>query len=203
MTRCRHDPSGVFRPDHVLVLAARRLVPKNGTQYLMEAAAVFLGRFPQAVLVIAGDGPERDALEGTAQERGIAGRVRFLGNLLRAQLPAVIGMSDIAVLPSLKEATSIAGLEAMACAKPLVGTNVGGIPEIIEEGITGLLVPPASPTPLADAVSSLIADADLRHRMGGAARQRAVTEFAWPVIARRTAEVYEAALRHQSREREV
>lgn len=185
-----------FTPEQVLVLAARRLVKKNGMEYLLQAAPEFLATSPQARLVIAGDGPEEEALIQLAATGGVADRVHFLGNIARERLPDLVAMADIAVLPSLKEATSIAGLEAMASGKPLVGTAVGGIPEIIRDGETGLLVPPADASALAQALARLIRDEALRLRLGQAGRARAVAEFAWPVIAARTAEAYARAQEH-------
>jgi glycosyltransferase involved in cell wall biosynthesis len=184
-----------YSDDEVVVFTARRLVEKNGVRYLVEAGGQFLKDNPHARLLIAGDGPERASLESLAQELGITSRVRFLGNMERAQLPGLTNAVDLVVLPSLKEATSIAGLEAMACAKPLVGTRVGGIPEILAEGETGLLVPPCDAGSLAGAIQRLCRDQELRTRLGQAARRRVEAEFSWTAVAHRTVAEYEKALR--------
>jgi glycosyltransferase involved in cell wall biosynthesis len=95
------------------------------------------------------------------------------------------------------EATSIAGLEAMACGRALVGTRVGGIPALIDEGVTGLLVPPRDPAALARAVNRLASDSALCARMGAAARGRVEREFSWERIAEQTTRVYgETLSRH-------
>jgi len=179
-----------FDIDHLIVLTARRLVPKNGVRYLVSAAARFLRAVPKARLLVAGDGPQREELERLTDGLGIADKTTFLGNLSRKEMPAITNVADVVVLPSLKEATSIAGLEAMACAKPLVGTSVGGIPEIIVPEKTGLLVPPRDADALARATMRLLRDDRLRAQMATAARARVETQFSWKAIARRTVRVY-------------
>jgi glycosyltransferase involved in cell wall biosynthesis len=177
-------------PGEVIVFTARRLVPKNGVAYLVRAAETVLRRFPQARFVIAGDGPERGALEALAGRSKDNGRILFLGNVGREEMPACVAASDIAVLPSLVEATSIAGLEAMAAGKPIVGTRVGGIPEIVKDGDTGILVEPADADALAEGICRLLADPVKRQEMGHSARHRAVDEFSWRAIAMKTVEIY-------------
>lgn len=180
--------------DHFVVLTARRLVEKNGVDYLVRAMPKVVRQVPEARLLIAGDGPQRSELEELVDALDVADAVRFLGNVPRRDIPRVTNSSDVAVLPSLKEATSIAGLEAMACGKPLVGTQVGGIPEIIADGETGLLVPPEDPDALADAIVRLGLRPDERREMAKNARARVEAEFSWPMIANRTLEIYRQAV---------
>ena len=127
-------------------------------------------------------------------ENGMLDRTIFLGSVANSEMPDLYRAADLSVLPSLAEATSIAGLEAMATGLPLVGTDVGGIPTIIEDKATGLIVPPRDPDAMANALGQLISDADLRRRMGAAARAKVEREFTWPVIVRKTVEVYRACL---------
>lgn len=183
-----------YNSDDIVVFTARRLVPKNGVRYLIEAAGEFLRKAPNSAVLIAGDGPERSELEAFAVELGIAAKVRFWGNADRAEIPLLTNSADIVVLPSLMEATSIAGLEAMACGKPLIGTNVGGIPELIADGENGLIVPAKDAAALARAVIRLCEDREYRKAMGHKGRIRAEREFSWHVIAEKTAEVYEKAI---------
>ena len=129
-------------------------------------------------------------------ELGIAEQVRFLGSVPNADMPEIYSGADLAVLPSLMEATSIAGLEAMACGLSLVGTDVGGIPDLISDGVTGSLVPAARPDALGAAIRKLVETPERRRTFGAAARQKAVSEFSWHRIAERTHEILqEAALR--------
>ncbi len=178
--------------DQPLIVMARRLVEKNGVRYFGEALAL-LGEEKFSV-VIAGDGAEKENVLAPIRAAGLMDRVRVLGAIDNRQMPDIYRAADISVLPSLMEATSIAGLEAMACALPLVGTTVGGIPAIIDDGGNGLLVAPRDPAALAEKLRVLIRDAGLRQRMGEQARRRVENEFSWPVIARRTLDAYAQAM---------
>lgn len=172
-------------PGEIAVLTARRLVPKNGVHTVALAAAL-LGE-TNCRFIFVGDGPERGRIESTLKDAGLADRAHFAGSIPNEDMPLVYRAADICLLPSLMEATSIAGLEAMACARPLIGSRVGGIPALISDGETGILVPPGEPRPLADAIRRLASDRALRERMGRAARARAEREFSWERIAERTA----------------
>lgn len=174
--------------DDLVVLAARRMVPKNGMKYLAQAAKGFLRA--GVTLVMVGDGEEFPLVQRILAADGVRDRVILAGGRPNTDMPAFYAAADLIVLPSLKEATSITGLEAMATGRPLVGTRVGGIPELIEDGETGLLVEPANPEALAAGVRRMLDDADLRIKAGQACRRRVLAEFAWEAIAARTVDVY-------------
>lgn len=178
--------------DTPVVLLARRLVEKNGVRFFAEALVRLAGQ--RFLAVIAGDGPEREAIERILAAGGVAEQVRILGSVPNTGMPDIYRAADISVLPSLMEATSITGLESMATALPLVGTRVGGIPDLIDEGETGLLVPARDPGAMAQAIARLLTDADVRKRMGRNGRAKVERAFTWEVIARRTLEVYRAAV---------
>ncbi|HUO94284.1 MAG TPA: glycosyltransferase family 4 protein [Rhizomicrobium sp.] len=178
--------------DETVILLARRLVEKNGVVWFARALGPLKDRSFR--VVVAGEGAERTAMEAILSENGMLERTIFLGSVANTDMPDLYRAADLSVLPSLAEATSIAGLEAMACALPLVGTNVGGIPTILEDKMTGLLVPPREPEAMARALGALISDADLRRRLGAAARTKVEREFTWPVIVRKTVDVYRATL---------
>ncbi len=175
-------------PDEVVILLARRLVEKNGVVVFAEAAAR-LKDLPVR-FVFAGDGPERDKVERILEQGGVRERARLLGNVPNSQMLDIYRAADISVLPSFMEATSITGLESMACGLPLVGTRVGGIPVLIDDGATGLLVEPGDAEALAAALRELVASAECRRAMGQAARARAEQSFSWPHIAGETLQVY-------------
>ena len=183
--------------DEVMIIVARRMAPKNGVSVFARSVRALAG-LPVRI-VFAGDGEERPTIEKLIDESGLADRVTLLGNIPNDQMPSFLRAADMSVLPSLMEATSIAGLEAMACGLPLVGTNVGGIPEIIENEVTGLLVPKGDAAALGNAVKRLTLDALTRRAMGVAARERVEAEFSWPVIAGRTAEIYWSCRRQDER----
>jgi glycosyltransferase involved in cell wall biosynthesis len=146
-------------------------------------------------LIVGGGFPEERArFESMLAVEGQRHDVFFTGNVPNTAMPRFYALATIATLPSLMEATSISGLEAMSSGLPLVGTNVGGIPEIIDDGVSGLLVEPRRPDQLAAAYLRLLGDADLRTRLGAGARARVEREFAWPAISARTVAVYERAI---------
>jgi glycosyltransferase involved in cell wall biosynthesis len=178
--------------DEILILLARRLVEKNGVSDFARAVCLLDSKAIR--IVVAGDGPEREKMSAIFNEARAMDRVLFLGAVPNTQMPPVYRAADISVLPSLAEATSISGLEAMASGLPLVGTRVGGIPAIIDDGQTGLLVEAREPKAMADALLRLIADRPLRQAFGAAARRRAENEFSWPTIAGRTLDAYRECL---------
>ncbi len=137
-------------------------------------------------LWLVGDGPLRPVVEKTVVEMGLEGRVLFLG--VRNDVPKLLAASDVLVLSSEYEGVPLTVLEAMAAGKPVIATAVGGVPELVEDGVTGILVPPRNPEALAQGILRLAKDADLRQRMGKAAQQWALERFD---IAR-TAREYEA-----------
>jgi glycosyltransferase involved in cell wall biosynthesis len=183
-------------PAQPVVICPRRLEPKNGVEFLMRAVPVIRAARPETQFLIVGGGfpEERERFERMLTEAGQREGVFFTGNVPNDTMPKFYALATVAVLPSLMEATSISGLEAMACGLPLVGTTVGGIPEIIEDGVSGLLVPPRDPERLAAALLRVLEDETLRRSLGVGARQRVEREFAWTQIARRTMAVYDAAI---------
>lgn len=187
-----------LEPDSRIVLATRRFDPKNGLLFLVRSMPSILASCPRARLVFAGDGEQLSEVRAACDELGIAGKVVFLGNVPRGELPRLYRRAEVCVLPSLQEATSISGLEAMATARPLVGTRIGGIPELIDHGRTGLLVEPRDPASLAEAVIRLLKNPSRAAEMGAAAQQKVLREFSWAAIGRRTMEVYERLLHRPS-----
>ena len=185
--------------DAVVTIAARRMVEKNGVVYLAQAAAELDRTLRQRVVLCfagdaAGTNPSYMARVRAACEDLRHVDVRWLGWISNRDMPEALAAADIAALPSLVEATSLAGLEAMASGCALLGTRVGGIPELIDDGVTGRLVPPADPHGMADAWRELIEDAATRRRLASAARARVEREFSWGRIAERTERVYQLAV---------
>ncbi len=180
--------------DEVVVLLARRLVEKNGVTVFAEAVTRLQSR-DRVRIVFAGDGAERAQVERILRDGKMLERSIFLGNVPNPDMPAIYRAADLSVLPSFMEATSITGLESMATGLPLIGTRVGGIPALINDEETGLLVAPGEPDEIAAAIDRLVADASLRSTLGAAGRQRAIAEFSWLSIAERTVAAYRQHLR--------
>jgi glycosyltransferase involved in cell wall biosynthesis len=145
-----------MEPGSQIVGVVARLEPEKGHPTLLEAWVDVLRAVPDAYLLVVGEGSQRDALERLAGELRIAHRVVFTGR--RDDVPAVTAALDVAVLPSYREAQGLSVLEAMALSRPVVASAVGGIPEMIDDGATGLLVPPHDPAALAAAIKRLLTD---------------------------------------------
>jgi glycosyltransferase involved in cell wall biosynthesis len=170
--------------DHPIVLTVARLDEQKGHRYLLEAAA----QVPRVQFVLAGDGPLRPSLEAQAHALGLEGRVKFLG--YRADISDLLAKCDVFVLPSLYEGLPLSILEAMAAAKPIIATQIGGTDEAVLDGATGLLVPPADPTALAAAIRSVLDDRVLAQRLASAGRIRVEQEFSTTAMLRQVTAVY-------------
>jgi glycosyltransferase involved in cell wall biosynthesis len=188
----RAVPPSMRREDggHRLIVP-RRLFEKNGVEYLVRSVPLMRAEVDVDVLVV-GDGPMRGQLEGLARELGVAEAVHFLGARPNAAMPALLASADVAVIPSLMEATSVAALEAMSCERPVAASNVGGLPQIVDEEV-GTLFRPADPTDLASRVVALLDRADLP-AVGERARRRVVERWSLERLARRHVEIYETLL---------
>jgi len=207
-------PCGVdlehFRPDgpreprpagRARIVVVSRLVPRKGVGNVISA----LAELPDAELVVAG-GPERARLDADpearrlaalAEELGLAGRVDLRGRVERNDLPALLRSADAAVSLPWYEPFGIVPLEAMACGVPVVASAVGGLLDTVVDGITGVHVPPRSPERLAEALRSLLADPELRARLGRAGAERARARYGWGDIADATLEAYGALVRRR------
>jgi glycosyltransferase involved in cell wall biosynthesis len=162
---------------------------QKALEVLFEAAAILQAEFPTLKVFVAGDGPERARLEEASQRLSVEGAVLFLG--IRRDVPAVLAAADIAVLSSDYEGSPLSVMEYMAAAKPVVSTRVGGVPELIEEGVHGLLVEPRDPEALAEAVARLLRDPALAKRLGAQGRERQQREFSLEAMVRRIEDLYE------------
>lgn len=175
-------------PDQVLVGTVARLDRVKRLDALLHA----LTSLPQVYTVIVGEGPERAGLLALSEQLGLTGRVRFAGQ--QEDVWPWLTALDIFSLSSDWEGMSNALLEAMAVGLPVVATAVGGTPEVVVDGVTGLLVPLRDPPALAEAVVRLLRDPDLRHRMGEAGRERVLQCFSVEQMVERTQALYEHLL---------
>jgi glycogen(starch) synthase len=180
------DPfSGVGKPRVVFV---GRLASQKGVGTLVSAAALL--EDPSAQVLLVGDGPKRKALERRARRIGVGDRVRFEGFVAPERLPAAMAHADLLVLPSVYEELGTVLLEAMQAGLPIVASKTGGIPDVIEDGVNGMLVPPGEPEALARAIDRLLADRDLGRRLSEEAQGRA-KDYDWEVLAERVLRVYQ------------
>ncbi|MEM4188093.1 MAG: glycosyltransferase family 4 protein [Candidatus Hadarchaeum sp.] len=169
-----------------------RIFPIKNHRLFLDAAVRVATREPNAYFVVVGDGILRSEMEGYAQKLGIAPRVFFLG--WRRDLPRIYADLDLLVVSSDNEGTPVSAIEAMASGCPVVGTSVGGLPDIILEGETGYLVPPRDPEALAAAVLSLLQDREIAARMGQTARALAKDRFSLQRLVSDVQNLYESLL---------
>ncbi len=176
------------------LLCVGRLVHLKGQSLLIEALAELRQRGADARLTLVGDGPKRPQLEQLGRRLGVADRVHFAGAIGQDAIRDVYRSADLFCLPSLAEGLPVVLMEAMAFELPVVSTRIMGIPELVEEGRTGLLVTPGRLDELTDALERLIADPDLGARLGRAGREKVLEEFDVDRSARQLREIFASAL---------
>jgi len=171
-----------------VVTVVGSLYPVKGHRYLLEAVPQIVKTCPSTVFLFAGRGDCETALREQARTLGLEARVRFLG--LRQDVPTLLELGDVFVQPSLSEGLSIAILEAMAAARPVVTTRVGGNPELVVEGETGLLVEPADAAGLASAVTRILADPAEGRRLGANGLARVRSRFSIETMVAQYEQIY-------------
>ncbi len=200
--------SGVVRallgiPDDAPIIAVfARLNPLKGLEFFLEAAALLRLRFEDARFLIVGDSISRayrDELESRTEALGLGARVFFTG--FRTDIPELLGEVSVLVLPSLAEGLSNVILEGMAAGVPVVATRVGGNPEMIEHGVSGLLVPARDAPALAEAIGSLMADPGRREAMGRAGQKLVSERFSLEAAVDQTEKLYQRLLRPSAERR--
>ena len=190
-------------PDRPYVIFVGRITRQKGVPHLLRAARAI---DPSAQLVLCAGAPDTPAIDQefralVAELRGIRDGVVWIPEMLpRSEVVQLLSHAALFVCPSIYEPLGIVNLEAMACGTPVVASAVGGIPEVVREGVTGVLVgyeekdPDGFERGLAAAIDGVLADPATARRMGAAGRERAVEEFGWDAIARRTVALYEQTL---------
>ncbi|MBI5796265.1 MAG: glycosyltransferase family 4 protein [Planctomycetes bacterium] len=161
--------------EYFLIVTAGRLVPVKGQTYLISALAQVITKIPNIRLVFLGDGELRGELSGQVKTLGLEKQVLFLG--MRSDVPEIISCGDLFVLPSVNEGFGVVLLEAMVMKCPIVATNVGGVPEVVLDGETGILVPSGDPVQLAEGIVRLLRDRALAAQMAESGYQRLKTCF--------------------------
>ncbi|MBL7494836.1 glycogen synthase [Frankia sp. CNm7] len=184
-------------PDRPSVVFVGRITRQKGVPVLLRAAAEL---DPRAQLVLCAGAPDTPELlaEVTELVDGLRARrdgvIWISGMLEKTEVIQLLSHASLFACPSVYEPLGIVNLEAMACGAAVVASRVGGIPEVVDEGVTGLLVPPDDPAALAGAMNDLLASPARARTMGERGRARAVDQFGWPAVARQTAELYESLL---------
>ncbi|MCL5104338.1 MAG: glycosyltransferase family 4 protein [Armatimonadetes bacterium] len=179
-------------PENLIIGTVARLEGQKGLDILLNAFAALTPRYPEALLVIVGEGGEEAKLKRIADETGVAGKVRFLG--WRDDSRDLISIFDIFALPSLFESFPFTVVEAMMAGKSVIASDVGGVGEAVIHQETGLLIKPGSVQALAQALSGLLGSSELRVRMGDLARRKAQEQFSSEAMVRATHDLYRGIL---------
>ena len=176
--RCKDTELSSFSTtSKIVAVVANMYSPIKGHSTLIKAAVNVCRYFPNVLFALIGDGKERPSLERQVKDAGISRNFRFLGS--RKNVPDLLACCDIAVLPSDSEGSPNAVLEAMAARLPVIATCVGGVPEVIHNEVTGLLVPPADPSALSAAILRLLSDHELRNCLADAGHKHVVERFSF------------------------
>lgn len=165
--------------DNPTLLCLGRLMPVKGFDIAMRALPKVLERHPNARVIVAGDGAERQNLEQIVNELGLQKAVEFLGWVQPDDVPALLNRATIGVFPSRDEPFGLVALEAGLMKRPVVATRVGGLPEVVDDGVTGLLVPPEDTDALAGAINEMLNAPARMIKMGEAGKQKAARDFSW------------------------
>ncbi|MGA2284813.1 MAG: glycosyltransferase [Dehalococcoidia bacterium] len=181
--------------DSFVIGSVGRLSPEKGLKYLLEAMATVIREEPRARLLLAGDGPERAALGRLTSRLGLADRVEFAGEVAHERVPDMLARMDVFAMPSTWEGFGVAALEAEAMELPVVASNVHGIPDVVEDGVSGILVPPKDVDALSRALLRLLRDGEERRRMGRAGRELVACRYSWTDSTRRMEALYEELTR--------
>jgi hypothetical protein len=179
-----------YRPDEKIVISISRFTPKNGLDVLIRAMAEARRRGVEARLVLAGTGHREAELRRLAGGLGLGERVQFLGYVRHEDTPRYYAMSDVFVRPSLAEGFGISFIEAMACGTAVIGTPVGGITDIIEDGKNGLFAPAGDVSGLAERIERVLSRDLLRHQLTAGGLRTVREKFAWGAVLRRMEAIY-------------
>jgi glycosyltransferase involved in cell wall biosynthesis len=183
--------------DDIVAITVASLAPHKGHKVLIDAMKIVSSDCRRLRLLIVGDGPLRNDLLSYTEELQLSSLILFAGQ--RTDVYSLLRLSDVFVLPSLeREGLGIALIEAMASGLPVIGTRLGGIPEVIEEGVTGLLCVPGDSIELADAMKKLISDSTLREKMGHAGRKIYEEKFTVEGMIRNIESLYEKLVEHNA-----
>ena len=180
IVHCGVDPSR-YAPKPVQTdlraLFVGRLAGVKGVPILIDAVSRLVKAYPDFTLRLVGDGPDRNALEAEVAKRGLQDRIVFLGYKSQAEVAEELAQKDVFVLPSFAEGVPVVLMEAMASQVPVLTTRIAGVPELVEDGVNGRLVPPGDVDAFTEALSKLLSDSDLRQTYGAAGRAKVVADY--------------------------
>lgn len=177
-----------FNSNEKVIGTVASLTPEKGHSYLMDAAREVIQKHPEARFLIVGDGPQRQSLEETTDRLGLSGKVIFTGS--RRDIPEILSLLDAFVLPSLKEGLPIALLEAMAAMVPVIATKVGAVPKLIEDGMSGILIPPKDSQAISNAIMEVLSDKQSSLKMARKGFERVRDNYSSKQMAEKYMAIY-------------
>jgi len=183
-----------LNPETITLGFVKHLRPKYGPEYLIVAMPRIIAHYANTYLIMVGSGEMEQELKRRVRKLGIQDKVEFTGDIPHEQVPSIMSKIDILVMPSVFESESfgVAALEASAMEIPVVATKVGGVPEVVEDGSTGILVPPRNSDKLAEAIVKLIKNPQLRVQMGKRGRELVLKKYRWESNAADMQRLYES-----------
>jgi len=195
-------PSGRINMTSTVTLGfVKYLKAKYGLEYLIRAMEMIVRQYPQTRLLVAGSGELRSQLEALTEQLGLTRNISFLGAIDHQRVPDLLKNVDIFVMPSISEGFGVAAVEAQAMEIPVVATKVGGIPEVVLDGETGLLVELGNSEQLAQAILTLIENPTLRKQMGERGRRHVLANYRWEDNAALMDDLYKSVLNSPGRKR--
>lgn len=172
-----------------------RFVPEKGIQYLVKAAKIVLSEHDDVKFVLVGEGPLRLYIMKLATKNGLKEKISFAGKMSQREVAQVMQSASVFVLPSLREGFPKTLLEAMACGKPVIASNIPGVNNVIGNTRGGILVPPKEPKALAETIVELLDDKSLRLKLGSRARQLVLERYNWTTVSDQIESVYFEAMK--------
>lgn len=187
----------IFKPDDIVIGTVKTLDEKYGIEYLIRAFRLVCDRHPALPLklLIVGGGRLESQLKTLVNELTLQDRTVFTGRVPYDKVPFYHNMLSVSVSVSNSESFGVAIIEASACGKPVIVSNVGGLPEVVEDGVTGIVVPPRDPEATADAIEKLVMDDSLKMEMGAAGRERVKKLYDWNNNVCQMIDLYENLIR--------
>lgn len=190
----RHLKEKLGLEDNRIILYVGRLHKEKGVEYLVDAFKTIKQWHPDVVLVIVGKGSEKESLVFQAKKLSLQQSILFMDYLPHEMLPELYNSCDILTSPSIVEPFGMVLIEAMACGKPVVGSKVGGIKDIIDDGENGFLVEPGRPDQLAEKIHLILSDKKMQKRFGTKAREKVEDNYSYQAVAKKAMSIYEQAL---------
>jgi N-acetyl-alpha-D-glucosaminyl L-malate synthase BshA len=180
-----------YKINSTMILTVGRISEEKGIEHMIKAVPFILKEIPEVKLVIIGDGPEKNRLEELVKNLNLTENIIFIGWILNNDLNKFYKSADIFVLPSLREGMGVVLLEAMACGTPVIGSDIGGIKDMIKDGENGFLAVPGNPEDIAQKIIRLLSNEDLRQKFSDNGLKKVQEKFSWDVVNEKFVKIYE------------